>query len=124
MEQGTWQGNAHFCCHHSLPVVGRGEAPQDWELMMLHTPPLTKLDVIVMIALYSHLEYHPSDESIIDLMAPPEIVSPMDPKLDAFELEHHKERKRSSAFVIVQTIVISTDVDSLLRPDHNNNRWR
>jgi hypothetical protein len=121
MDQGTWQGNAHFCFRHLLPAVGRGEAPQDRELTMLHTSLLTILDVIVMIPLYSHLEYHPLDESIINLMAPPEIISPMDPKLDAFKLERHKERKRSSAFVIVQTIVISPDVDSLLHHDHDNN---
>jgi hypothetical protein len=121
MNQGTWQDNALLCCHHLLLAVGRGETLQDRELTMSHTSPLTILDIIMMIPLYSHLEYHPLDESIIDSMAPPEIVSPIDPKLDAFELEHHKERKRSSAFIIVQTIVVSPDVDSLLCHDHNDN---
>ncbi len=74
MEQGTWQGDALFCCRHLLLAMGRWEAPQDRELTMSHTSPLTTLDVIVMITLYSH-QYRSLVESIIDLMTPRKTIS-------------------------------------------------
>jgi hypothetical protein len=111
MDRGTWQGDALLCCRHSLPAVGRGEAPQDRELMTSHTSPLTILDVIVMITLYYHLEYRPSVESIIDSMAPPEIVAPIDPKLAAFEGVTRSGRDRAHLLLYEQ---LSSPLTSIL----------